>query len=526
MKHSEVLSRYVNTGESIPEKQYDQLSPSLKRSYKRIREIVGYDDWKFNLWEFKMLSDDEKIKFIETEGEKLDDNLINVLFKYSNNKDLIATKIIELGKPISEKQYLEFSPLIQKSYRVMIGVVGYYGWEYEYLTDDERIKFIETEGERYEKLDDNLIYVLLKYSNDKDLIATKIIDVKGNRLNSDEIDYLIYHSNNKDLIATKIIELGKPISWEEYIKLSPLIQKSYLRMRGVVGYYGWEFKILSDDERIKFIEKKGEELESREVHSLLGYSNDKDLIVTKIIDAKGEKLNINDITKLLDYSQNKDNIAIKIINLKSKELDEYLIRNLLYYSENKDDIAIKIIETKGKRFDNDSEINLLLDYSQNKDLIATKIIEGGSQIPEKQYNTLSQSFQKSYKRMRGVHGYYGWEFKILSDDEKIEFVEKQEDKRIEIKDLLDYSQNKDLIATKIIQVKGEKLSGLDIMELFKNSEDKELIKKTLSQNGVNYERINNVIDRYNKNYNFDIPLIPDNYQSMLNEIRRIKEIMI
>ena len=524
MKHSEVLSRYVNTGFPITEKQYDRLSPSLKRSYKRMREIVGYDDWKFNLWEFKMLSDDEKIKFIETEGEKLDDNLINVLFKYSNNKDLIATKIIELGKPISEKQYLEFSPLIQKSYLRMRGVVGYEGWEYEYLTDDERIKFIETEGERY-RLYDNLIYVLLKYSNDKDLIATKIIDVKGNRLNSDEIGYLIYHSNNKDLIATKIIELGKPISWEEYIKLSPLIQKSYLRMRGVVGYYGWEFKILSDNERIKFIETKGEELESREVHSLLGYSNDKDLIATKIIDAKGEKLNINDIKKLLDYSQNKDNIAIKIINLKGKELDEYLISDLLLYSDNKDDIAIKIIETKGKRFDNDSEINLLLDYSQNKDLIATKIIEGGSQIPEKQYNTLSQSFQKSYKIIRGVHGYYGWEFKLLTDNEKINHIEKEKDKRLEIRSLLYYSQNKDLIATKIIQVKGEKLSGLDIMELFKNSEDKELIKKTLSQNGVNYERINNVINRYNKNYNFDIPLISDNYQSMLQEIRRIKEIM-
>ena len=92
---------------------------------------------------------------------------------------------------------------------------------------------------------------------------------------------------------------------------------------------------------------------------------------------------------------------------------------------------------------------------------------------------------------------------------------------MEIRYLLDYSQNKDLIATKIIQVKGEKLSGLDIMELFKNSEDKELIKKTLSQNGVNYERINKIINRLN----IDTPLIPDNYQSMLQEIKRIKEIM-
>jgi hypothetical protein len=523
MKHSEVLSRYVNTGSQIPEEQYDRLTPSLKRSYKRIREIVGYDDWKFNRWEFKMLSDDEKIKFIETEGEKLDDNLINVLFKYSNDKDLIATKIIELGKSISKKQYLELSPLIQKSYRGILGVVGYDGWEYEYLTDDERIKFIETEGKKYEKLDDNLIYVLHKYSNDIDLIATKIIEKLGNRLNSDEIDYLIYRSNNKDLIATKIIELGVQISEEEYIKLSPLIQKSYLRMRGLVGYKSWEFEYLTDDERIKFIETEGEELENYEIHSLLKYSNDKDLIATKIIDAKGKKLYYNIISYLLDYSKNKDLIATKIIILKGKELDEYFIRSLLYHSENKDDIAIKIIETIGKRFYNDSEINSLLDYSENKDLIATKIIEVGLQIPEKQYDILSQSLQKFYKRMRGVHGYSDWEFKLLNDNEKIKYIETEgeELKDYEIRSLLKYSNDKDLIITKIIQIKGKSLSGLGILTLFKNSEDKQLIKNLLLQNDVDYKKINDSIIRLK----IDIPLIPDNYQSMLNEIRRIKQIM-
>ena len=321
-------------------------------------------------------------------------------------------------------------------------------------------------------------------------------------------------------VLSRYVNTGEEIPEEQYNRLTPSLKKSYLRMRGVAGnYFEWEFKIISDDERIKFIEKKGEGLTENDVKILLKYSVNKDDIATKIIEKKGEGLNINDIRKLLDYSQNKDNIAIKIINLKGKELDEYLIRNLLYYSENKDDIAIKIIETKNKRFYDDEEINILLDYAQNKDLIATKIIEGGSPIPEKQYNILSQSFQKSYKIIRGVDRYYGWEFKLLTDNEKINYIEK--DKRLEIRYLLDYSQNKDLIATKIIQVKGEKLSGLDIMELFKNSEDKELIKKTLSQNGVNYERINKIINRLN----IDTPLIPDNYQSMLQEIKRIKEIM-
>ena len=65
MKHSEVLSRYVNNGESIPEKQYNRLTPSLKKSYLRTRGIAGYFEW-----EFKILSDNQKINYIETKGVK------------------------------------------------------------------------------------------------------------------------------------------------------------------------------------------------------------------------------------------------------------------------------------------------------------------------------------------------------------------------------------------------------------------------------------------------------------------------
>ena len=60
-----------------------------------------------------------------------------------------------------------------------------------------------------------------------------------------------------------------------------------------------------------------------------------------------------------------------------------------------------------------------------------------------------------------------------------------------------------------------------IYYLLQYSKDKELIKKTLLQNNIDYKLINNIIlDNFS-----DISLIPDNYQSMLQEIRRIKEIM-
>ena len=91
-----------------------------------------------------------------------------------------------------------------------------------------------------------------------------------------------------------------------------------------------------------------------------------------------------------------------------------------------------------------------------------------------------------------------------------------------ISNLLLYSTDKDLIATKIIEVKGKELNSMDISFLIHYSNDKELIKKTLLQNGVDYKLINDAIT----SYNIDTPLIPDNYQSMLQEIKRIKEIMI
>jgi hypothetical protein len=129
MKHSEVLKRYVNTGLQIPEKQYERLSVSLRKSYKRMRGVVGYKDW-----EWKYLTDDERIKIIENKGEELKTNDIENLLEYSNDIDIIATKIID--------------------------TIG-------------------------EKLNSYTISRLFSYSKDKYLITTKIIDVKGETPNDD-----------------------------------------------------------------------------------------------------------------------------------------------------------------------------------------------------------------------------------------------------------------------------------------------------------------------------------------------------
>ena len=250
-------------------------------------------------------------------------------------------------------------------------------------------------------------------------------------------------------VLSRYVNTGGQIPEEQYERLTPSLKKSYIRRRGVDGnYFEWEFEMISDDERIKFIENKGEELNSNEISYLIFYSENSDLIATKIIDVKGEKLDGFSVDQLIKHSDNKDIIAIKIIESKGEKLDDSSVYQLITvlngYKYDTTPFILKIIDVKGEK----------LDY---KDILQ----------------------------------------------------------------LLYYSNDKDKTATKIIEKKGVKLTNDEIYFLIHYSNDKELIKKTLLQNGVDYKLINDVIT----NDNIDIPLIPDNYQSMLQEIRRIKEIM-
>ena len=191
--------------------------------------------------------------------------------------------------------------------------------------------------------------------------------------------------------------------------------------------------------------------------------------------------------------------------------------------------------------------------------VLSRYVNTGKHIPEKQYNRISSSLQRSYKRKKfNDNNLYEWEFKLLNDNERIDYIEKKGEQlsQYDMSNLLEHSKNIDLISTKIIEIRGEKLNENETFILLQHSENKddiaikiillkysdnkditetryelslllffpknkELIKKILLQYGVYYSLINNVI----KSYKINTPLIPDNYQSMLNEIKRIKEIM-
>ena len=360
-----------------------------------------------NLLEYSTDKDLIVAKIIETKGEKLS-NEIRFILQYSTDKDLIATKIIEIkGKKLTD---YEISDLLK------------------YSTDKVLIitKIIEIKGK---ELYSHNINFLLEYSKNKDFkdfIVAKIIDVKGDKLNDYERSLLLDYSKNNVINTKKIISFGYRISEERYTQLVPLLQKYYKRIRGLstYGYDSWELKYLTDGERIKYIETRGERLTDDDVRLLVTYSNNKDDIITKIIKTKGEGLNV------VDYA-----------------------RFLIQHSVNKKDIGIKIIEAKGDKL-TDDDINDLFVITFLKNLIHIPI--------------------------------------------------------------------------KIIEMKG---SGLNydhislLLSLFKD--DKELIKKTLLQNGVDYKLINKAISDISDHVKYEYtPLIPDNYQSMLQEIKRIKEIMI
>ncbi len=218
-------------------------------------------------------------------------------------------------------------------------------------------------------------------------------------------------------VLSRYVNSGKHIPEEQYERLTPVLKKSYLRMRGIIGYIGWEFKLLNDEEKIKYIETKDKNYNDYYIDDIIYYSTNKDIVATKIVEVKGDTLTYSKIAAVLKDSENTDEIATKIIEKKTGKLNDNdrIIQTIIHYSKNKDNIIIKIIQSKDMYFD--------------------------------QFN---------------------------------------------------------------------------LLDLFYYSRDSELIKKTLLQQGVNYELINKVIrDNY-----LNIPLIPNNYQSMLNEIRRIKEIII
>ena len=349
-----------------------------------------------------------------------------------------------------------------------------------------------------------------RYSEDDGQTWTNVRNVKtyqrikdsDDYKNNTEIQHILNKIENEGLDGDFIIKI--PVKYQDYI-LNHLSKKGdklnyderdFINVVGLYRKFGDinTYGILNNSKdkeqtAIEIIEMKGDDLNSFEIMRILNYFTipDKeglmniDVLIRKIIEIKGEKLE-NDIIKyLLQYSVNKDDIVTKIFETKGYKLNYYNIEELLKYSVNKDDIVTKIIDTKGEKLKY-IDIEKLLYYSEKKDDIITKIINA-----------------KGEK---------------LNDDD--------------INYLLKYSDNKDDNATKIINIKGEKISGGEIYSLFFYSKDKEVIKKLLLQNGVNYERINDVIQMYNDNdtpYHLRIRLIPDNYQSMLQEIRKIKEIM-
>ena len=307
-------------------------------------------------------------------------------------------------------------------------------------------------------------------------------------------------------VLSRYVNTGKRISEKQYDRLTPSLKKSYIRIRGVAGYERWEFKLLNDDEKINFIEKNGtERLVSDDMTYLYQFSKNKDYYISKVIDILGEELSEYDIGILVEYSDNKDDIITKIIETKCYDLSYYDIYELIHYS---DEIAIKYIENKGEELSY-YDIEILLGSAKNNvNNIAKKIIqEKGKKLDSYDINRLLNDYGNNY-----------------NIDEIITKIIETQGIQLNNRDiyrLLFLSKEKDKNALKIIQEKGEKLEENDIVNLFQFSVNKELIKKTLLQNGVDYNLIN-LVRGLN---NFPIKKIPDNYQSMLNEIKRIKEIM-
>ena len=244
MKHSEVLSRYVNTGVEILSKQYDRLTPSLKKSYLRIRSVAGLKEWEFTL-----LNDNERINYIEKKGKELGLSDIKYLLKYSKNKDLISTKIIEVkGKELVSGNIYDLLGYSENKDDIATKIIEVKGEKLDgseinhlmtkkyFNIDNIAIKIIETFGE---KLNSEKLRIIMQFSKDKDDIARKIIQAKGKKLNIYDITHIIKYSKDKEFIKKRLLQKGIDYKFINYgivmfnsgnIDEIPLISDNYQSM--------------------------------------------------------------------------------------------------------------------------------------------------------------------------------------------------------------------------------------------------------------------------------------------------------
>jgi hypothetical protein len=356
----------------------------------------------------------------------------------------------------------------------------------------------------------------LRYSEDDGKTWTNIRNVKTYQRIKEPDDYKkdpeFQHLLNK-------IE-NEPNLGSYFIEEVPSKYYDYL-----LNYFSKKGDKLNDNESkiidiIKLIKKFGD----YDIFRILNNSKDKEQTAIEILEINGDSLTSYDIQLLLSYFTIPDNkslinidvLIIKIIDLKGDKFNFEGIRDLVQYSEDKDLIATKIIDIMSEKLDGDV-IEILMSRSTDKELIATKIIEKkGKELQSMDIKNILQRAFYYNKKNNSLH--YGHK-NILT---KIFEIKGDKLNYNDINEILMYplNNNNDTLI-KIIQIKGEKLIDREIYMLLNNSKDKELIKKTLLQNGVDYELINDVIIEDD----LDTPLIPDNYQSMLNEIKRIKQII-
>jgi hypothetical protein len=178
MTNKDLIKQYVDTGISISEYQFNQLSNNLKTTYLRKRKLVG------NLidYELFLLPNDDRTKYIN----KLNSDGINNLLGYSKEKE----KIIDI--------LLSTEGFINKLDSKGISYLLYFSKEPDRIIN----VLLSTEG-FINKLDSNGIHNLLEYSNEPD----KIINILGNKgiefinnLNSNGIGSLLNRKKEPDKI--------------------------------------------------------------------------------------------------------------------------------------------------------------------------------------------------------------------------------------------------------------------------------------------------------------------------------------
>jgi hypothetical protein len=329
-KEREKIEKYKN---GLSDEEFENLPYVEKDFYmaERVRMNMGLSGGQF-----RVLPDDLKNKYIGF-GVGLSDAQFEII---EGDKNLL--------KRYAQISQRKFDNFLKGSNE-----------DISYFTGSELL-FIDIfkDIDALKKLRGDLYAYFLRYHKNPDEIVDRILEIKGEALDSGGIFELLKYSRNRDKLVERIFEIkGIGLDWKS---VGNLITYSKNKV----------------DIARRIIEIKGGSLNSQEIGTLLKSSGNAEEFIPMILDIKGKTLDSEGIYFLVGNSQNREELATRIIDIKGKTLDSEGIYYLLALTKTHEEIIKKIIDAKRETLDSKG-IEYVFEKTKNPNEVVKNMVKAG-----------------------------------------------------------------------------------------------------------------------------------------------------